>query len=138
MNKAKTYLLLACAALLAFAGCAKDTTTEPSTDSRAAFLGSWNAVEHDVKYAFVAVITAEPNSTSGVLISNFAGIGTSYAPARAIVSGNTITLDPGQVIGNGLVVNGSGTISGGTAIHWNYSISDGANLRQVVSTYTKN
>lgn len=36
-----------------------------------------------------------------------------------------------------LVVNGSGTLSGTSTIQWSYTISDGANQRQVSSTYSK-
>jgi UDP-3-O-[3-hydroxymyristoyl] glucosamine N-acyltransferase len=72
-----------------------------------------------------------------VLIYNFADIGYSYLPAKALVSGNTITLDPNQVIGGGLTINGSGAITGTSTINWNYTISDGATLRHVVSVYSK-
>ncbi len=137
MQKVKALVFTAMLAFLVFAGCQKENGTTPSSDARSAFTGNWSVQESWVKLYYEVSISADTSSKAGVLISNFAGIGLSYKPAKALVSGNTITLDPNQTIGNGLVVNGSGTLSGNTVIHWNYTISDGATLRQVSATYTK-
>ncbi|MCX6281072.1 MAG: hypothetical protein NTU51_03850 [Bacteroidetes bacterium] len=127
-------VLLSC---LASGGCLKETTSTPSTDARSAFIGNWSVQETWVKLSYEVTVTADTSSKMGVLLHNFADIGFSFPPAKALVSGNTITLDPNQSIGDGLVVNGSGTLSGTTVIHWSYTISDGATQRQVSSTYSK-
>ncbi|TRZ70152.1 MAG: hypothetical protein D4R97_08730 [Bacteroidetes bacterium] len=137
MEKIKVKVFTALMFFLIFSGCQKDSSPAPSTDARVAFLGNWGVQETWVKLSYEVTITADTNSKTGVLIHNFAMIGFSYPPAKALVSGNTITLDPNQVIGNGLVVNGSGSLSGTTVIHWSYTISDGATQRDVSSTYTR-
>jgi hypothetical protein len=137
MQKVKALVFTAILAFLISAGCQKENSTTPSSDARSAFTGNWSVQESWVKLYYEVSISADTNSKEGVLIYNFAGIGLSYKPAKALVSGNTITLDPNQTIGNGLVVNGSGILSGTAVIHWNYTISDGATLRQISATYTK-
>ena len=125
------FLLLSLTAALA--GCSKDSGTTPDP-GRAAFLGKWNV--SPTKLTYEVTISEDPNSSNGVFISNFALIGTSYPPAGAVIKGTTITLDAGQVIGSGITVNGSGTLSG-TKILWKYTTFDGADLTNVSETYTK-
>jgi hypothetical protein len=138
MKKVGHLVLLVGMALTLITACTKESSTPtPSTDPRAPFTGNWSVQESWVKLSFEASIAYDTTTASGVLIYNFADIGLSYRPAKALVSGNTITLDPNQTIGDGLVVNGSGVMSGTTVIRWSYTINDGANLRQVTSTYTK-
>ena len=137
MPKARSLFLAAMLAFVLITGCEKESTTTPSTDARAAFIGYWSVKESWVKYSYESSIAADTTSKTGVLIYNFAGIGFSYAPAKALISGNTITLDPNEVIGNGLVVNGSGILSGNSTINWIYTINDGADLKHVTSTFSK-
>jgi len=117
-------------------GCSKDQGSEPDTGSRTAFLGKWNVNETYTRLTYEVNITADPNSNSGVFISNFAGTGSSSTPASAAVNGTSIVLDANQVIGEGIIINGSGTLSG-TKITWNYSLDDGATRLQAIATYTK-
>ena len=137
MKKIQALVFLVLLSCLLFYGCGKESSPAPSSDARAAFIGNWSVQETWVKLNYEVIITADTSSKMGVLLYNFADIGFSYAPAKALVSGNTITLDPNQSIGDNLVVNGSGTISGTSAINWSYTISDGATQRQVSSTYSK-
>ncbi|MCX6284509.1 MAG: hypothetical protein NTW31_09775 [Bacteroidetes bacterium] len=137
MKRVKALVFMVLLSCLSFSGCEKESGPAPSSDARAAFLGNWSVQETWVKLSYEVIVSADTSSKMGVLIHNFADIGFSYAPAKALVSGNSITLDPNQVIGDGLVINGSGTISGTSAIHWSYTISDGATQRQVSSIYSK-
>ena len=127
-----TIILLTCINLLP--GCTKDPDTSPDSVTRASFLGNWLA--SPTKATYDVTISADPNSSDGVFIANFAQIGFSYAPASASVSGNKITLDADQEIGTGLVVNGSGILSG-NKITWSYTTFDGADLTTIAETYTK-
>jgi hypothetical protein len=127
-------ILISC---LIYSGCQKDDSTQVSSDARTLFLGNWSVSETWTKLSYEVNITADTTSKMGVLIYNFADIGYAYLPAKALVSGNSITLDPNQVIGGGLTINGSGIITGNSPINWIYTISDGATLRHVVSIYTK-
>jgi hypothetical protein len=118
----------------AFSGCTKDSSTSPDSTTRDSFIGNWLA--SPLKSTYDVTISADPNSSDGVFIANFNLIGFSYPPASASVSGNKITLDANQVIGSGITVNGSGTLSG-TKITWTYTTFDGADLTTVNETYTK-
>jgi hypothetical protein len=119
-----------------FSGCTKESDTTTDSGNRAAFLGKWSVSETWTKLSYEAIISADPSSSNGVFISNFGGTGTTSNPAAAMVSGTSIVLDANQVIGDGLKINGSGSLSG-TKINWNYTIEDGANLIHAVATYTK-
>jgi hypothetical protein len=115
----KIFLAL-CALLPAgFSGC---TTGDPSPspgDPRTAFVGSWMV------------------SSTAVKIYNFANAGTSSNPAIAEVSSTTITLVPDQVIGDGWIINGGGSMTTSTLINWGYTLNDGATLHNLVAVYTK-
>ena len=117
-----------------FYGCTKDSGATPDTGNRSAFLGKWMVTP--TKLTYEVNITADPNSSDGVFISNFAGLGTSSVPASAAVNGTSITLEANQVIGDGLTINGSGSLSG-HKITWHYTLFDGADLITVSETYTK-
>lgn len=117
--------------------CTKESNSDPeSTDSRTAFIGRWNVSETWTKLSYEVNIVTDPNSTDGVFIYNFANTGSAGLPAGASIDGKVITLDPGQVIGEGWTINGSGNMSG-TKIYWNYTMNDGATLIYAIATYTK-
>ncbi len=123
----------------AFVACTTENTNpDPSpTDARSKFLGRWSVNETTTKLTYVVTISSDPNSTSGVFIANFGNTGSSGVAAGASVSGNNITLDPNQTIGDGWIINGSGTISGTSKINWQYTINDGATLFNAIAVYTK-
>jgi hypothetical protein len=120
---------------VAFPGCTKETTTTDS-GTRSSFLGKWSVSETYTKLSYEVNITEDPNSSNGVFISNFAMTGSSSIPASAEINGSSIILDPNQVIGTGLTINGNGNLSG-TKITWNYTILDGATLINAIAIYTK-
>ncbi len=134
-----TTLLLFLVVSQVFFSCATESTNpDPSpTDARSKFLGRWSVNETWTKQTYVATISADPNSTDGVFISNFGNTGSSGNPAGAKVSGNSISLDPNQTIGSGWIINGGGSMSGTTKISWNYTINDGATLINAIATYTR-
>ena len=134
-NNIVVSIILSVALSSMLGGCTKDPGTTPDTGSRSSFLGKW-LVTPTTKLTYEVNITTDLNSTDGVFISNFAGLGTSSIPASAAVKGTSITLDASQVIGDGITVNGSGSLSG-TKIKWNYTLLNGADLINVSETYTK-
>lgn len=137
MKIRKVIPILALMTIFVLPGCQKDSTTIPSGDSRSAFLGNWGGSDTELKFYYNAVITSDTTSATGVQIRNFGGIGNSYPPAKARVSGSTITLNLDQVVGDGLILNGSGVISGTTVINWKYTLFDGATLRKFTSVFTR-
>jgi hypothetical protein len=135
MKNTKITLSIAILAMtIVLSGCTKNPDTTPDTGNRSAFLGKWLVTP--TKLTYYVNITADPNSTDGVFISNFALIGTSFPPASASINGNSIILDANQTIGDGLTINGSGSLSG-TKIRWNYTTFDGATSEIIYETYTK-
>jgi hypothetical protein len=116
-------------------GCTEkvDPSGDPST--RDNFLGKWSVSESWTKLTYEVTITADPGTADGVFISNFANTTTAATPAAAVVNGNSIILDPDQVI-SGLTINGSGVLTG-TRINWNYTLFDGADLINSVAIYSK-
>jgi len=118
-------------------GCTKEANPGPDpTDARSAFLGRWTVNETWTKLTYEVNITADPGSNDGVFISNFANTGSSGIPAGATIAGTSIVLDANQVIGDGLIINGSGNLSG-AKINWNYTLDDGADIIHAIATYTK-
>lgn len=116
-------------------GCAKDPDSSPDSVTRESFIGKW-LVQPVQKSTYEVIISADPNSSGGVFISNFAAVGSSSAPASAEVSGTSIILDADQVIGDDLKINGSGVLSGSKII-WHYTIFDGADLTTIDEIYTR-
>ncbi len=133
LNYAAFMLLLA---VMVSGGCAKDDTSLPDDDKRSKFLGKWKVNENWTKLNYEVNITADPSSSDGVFISNFGNIGSTYPPAGAAISGSDILLDPDQVIGDGITVNGSGKMSG-SVISWSYTLNDQATLIYATAVYTR-
>jgi len=139
MKKFKAFPVLSLIFLiLALQSCTKDDTGPNNSDARVKFIGRWSVIESWHKSAYEVTISADPSSTGGVFIQNFANPGGSGNPAAASVSGNTITLDYDQTIGDGWIINGGGIYSTATGkISWDYTINDGATLYTATATYTK-
>ncbi len=126
------FSLLSFSVILFFSGCNKNNPEPSPTDSRQQFIGSWGVNETITKNYYTATISADPNSSDGVFISNFAA---STVQAHAVVSGNSISVTS-QQLGNGWIVNGTGTYSS-NKITWPYTINDGANLTNYIAIFTK-
>lgn len=120
-----------------FSNCKTDSNYDPDpSDARSRFVGQWSVTEVKKKLSYEVSITQDTQTSDGVLIYNFGGFGSSVA-ARAIVSGSKITLIANQEIVPGVTIDGSGTLSENTKIHWSYNIDDGATLISVTAIYTK-
>ncbi len=118
--------------ILFFSGCSKNNPEPSPSDPRQQYLGSWGVTETTTKNYYTATISADPNSSDGVFINNFAA---STVQAHAVVSGNSITVT-NQQLNNGWIVSGSGTYLS-SKITWTYSINDGANLTNYIAIFTK-
>ncbi|MEI6455022.1 MAG: hypothetical protein WCO93_01940 [bacterium] len=119
---------------LLFVGCGTDPSPSPG-DARSQFLGQWRVTESTKNLTYDVNITADVNSSDGVLIYNFGSFGSSVS-AGALISGNRITLDPNQEIVSGVIINGAGTLSG-SSINWTYTINDGADLITVTAEFRR-
>ena len=115
--------------------CPKDNTIPAGTDVRTSLTGSWLVNEQWTKNTYVVTITKDTSAT-GILISNFGAAGTSIK-AIAYLSGTTLNLNNNELLANGWIVNGSGTLSGLAKIIWTYTINTGANQFDAQATYLK-
>jgi hypothetical protein len=93
--------------------------------------------EQETKGTFEVTIELDASSSTAVKIYNFANSGASSNPAIAEVSSTTITLVPEQVIGDGWIINGGGSLTTSTMINWAYTLNDGATLHNLVAVFTK-
>jgi hypothetical protein len=129
------FLILASTVLVS---CTKtDSTPSPSGDDRTKFLGDWGVHEIHNKSDYTVTIRVDPNDASRIFIDNFANL---IYPnkATAVISGNSITLDPGQVVSDWTIISGSGTMTGTTTINCPYAMTNGATRIDVTTaTYTK-
>ena len=135
MKKSMHIIALLFLGLLASGGCTEKADPVNPDSPRDAFIGRWSVSETWTKLSYEVQISADPNSSDGVFISNFGNLGSGSPPAGASISGSSITLDAGQVIA-GFTINGSGYLSS-SKINWNYTMNDGATLIQAIAVYTK-
>lgn len=134
-NRFAVILMLIALLPVLFQGCTEKEDDPGTVVTRSSFLGKWVVQETKKASTYEVNITADPVSSDGVFISNFANLGYSVPPAGASVSGSTITIDPGQVIA-GVGISGSGTLSGGR-ITMNYTITTGADQESYYATFTR-
>lgn len=118
-------------------GCTEDDPSPTPADPREVFLGDWIVNETGSKLTYEVTIALDPNSSTNIWIFNFANSGSGGNPAVASVSGNSVTLNSNQTIGDGWVVNGGGILSGSSTINWTYTLFDGATQYDLVAVYTR-
>ena len=122
---------------LVFSSCTDLDPAPAPADPRQAFTGVWSVTESQTRLTYEVSIEIDQSSQKGgVYIYNFANAGSSSNPAYAFVSGNTISLEVNQVIGDNWIINGSGVLSG-TRINWPYTLNDQANLYNISAIFTK-
>jgi len=123
--------------VLGFSACTDTDPTPAPADPRQAYAGIWSVTETETKLTYeVSIELDQKSQNGGVFVYNFANAGSTSNPAYAFVSGNTISLEVNQVIGDGWIINGSGVLSG-NKINWPYTLNDGANLHHLAAEYTK-
>lgn len=138
MKRTISYAVINLALLMiGFSACTTDDPSPAPTDPRQAYLGVWGVNETETRLTYEVNIQSDPQSQNGgVFIYNFANAGSSSNPAYAYVSGNTINLEINQVIGDGWIINGSGTLSA-SKINFPYTLNDGATLHYISAIYTR-
>jgi hypothetical protein len=114
--------------------CTKDSGNTPAI-TRSSLLGTWLENDSGKKGTYEVIFQADTSAT-GILIVNFGGCGQNMK-AIAYLSGSTLALNTNELLGNGWIINGSGTVTGSTLINWPYSLHDGATLTNFQATFTK-
>ncbi|MCK4408131.1 MAG: hypothetical protein KAV44_10680 [Bacteroidales bacterium] len=138
MKKTIKYVAFFCLILIiSFLACNpdKDDTADPG-DPRDKYLGTWNVNETCNKANYQATITKDPSHSAQVLISNFCNPGQGYAPAYALVVGNTINVES-QIIGDNWTVSGSGSYKNENLIQWSYTLVIAGSGEDCTADYTK-
>jgi hypothetical protein len=122
-------------AVLFLASCSKtsDNTPAPTRDS---LLGKWMVTDSKKKATYEVTFYADSSSSNAIRIQNFAG-GGSTVYATAYFAGAIIQLKTDDLLSNGWIVNGKGTVYGGTSIDWPYTIRTESDLTTHQSTFTK-
>jgi hypothetical protein len=132
------YIAIIFLASLSFSSC-EDALDLLSDDPRDSFVGDWNVREENTlkstDYYTVSIKKSDSDSTA-VFINNFYAISASTS-AKAIVSGNNISI-PGQSM-SGFTIQGYGSIAiNGKTIDWSYTVNhNNGFIDQVTATYTK-
>lgn len=97
------------------------------------FLGNWKCEEeseiYGSGYVFDVVITINPENSSEILIANFYHQGMNER-ARALVTGNTVTIMEQTICDDTIIIKGSGRYKDGE-VHLEYTANDGADLDHV-------
>ena len=136
MKRVSKYILLfSLSAVFFVSSCNKDNSSTQLL-TRASLKGTWVVNETFKKTTYEVTILIDSTTSNGVLISNFAGAGQNVK-AIAYLSGVKLALTSNELLSNGWIVNGSGTVTGTTRIDWPYSLHDGANLTTIQAVFTK-
>jgi hypothetical protein len=136
MKKINSYILLVFLLTGFFlSSCNKDNGTTPAL-TRDSLTGKWLVSESKKKATYEVSISIDPVSSNGILINNFGGGGLDVN-VIAYLSGVTVSLKSDQLLANGWIVNGNGTVSGTTRINWTYTYHDGADLNTVQAVFAK-
>ncbi len=146
--KSGLYVSIAILSLALFS-CAKDSATDPNspsnptTDSRESFTGSWNVTENsttsNTPNTYIVSIGKQATNSSAIVINNFYGL-TNYS-VSATVSGNSFII-PYQSIKNNTnstigFASGSGVLTTATKIDITYTTSISGNRDSCSANYTK-
>lgn len=123
--------------LIGFSACTSNDPEPAPTDERQVYAGIWSVYETETRLTYEVNVELDPQSQNGgVFIYNFANAGSSSVPAYAYVSGNSISLEVNQVIGDGWIINGSGILSN-SKITWPYTLNDGATLHYISAVFSR-
>jgi hypothetical protein len=118
--------------LLFLSSCEK-TNTDPDTDPRAQYLGSWTCAESALGN-YPVTISLDSSNSSQILIHNFHLWGSS-GNAYLIATQNNLTLPTQNILTN--TVNGSGNLVNNNKFTLTYYVNDGTNITTVNAVYTK-
>ncbi len=138
----KKYFKLSLFALMAvvlfFTSCTEDDF-DPFADPVDKFLGNWQCQEEgDVSgsgWNYPVRITRNPENSAEILIDNF-NLQGNGEKARALITGNTMTIPRQKICDDTIEIQGSGTYSN-NEISFNYTTNDGATQERFSGRYYK-
>jgi hypothetical protein len=137
--KSRLLLLLITGLVITFISCEDDMFDDPFADPVDKFLGTWKCNETEVPpdglWVYDVVITRNPQNSTEILVSNFNLQGAGER-ARALVTGNSLTIPTQLICDDTIEIKGSGNFSNGE-ITLTYTTLDGADLKSFNAKYFK-
>ena len=132
--KNKTYFLFSCLLIVSafLFSCSPEDDENNNEPDRDKFLGEWVVNDDCSKATYKVQISADPDNSIQILISNFL---LTDETATAIVAGSTITVQS-QTLPNGWTVSGSGVYST-NKIDWSYDYSYEGVSKECTATFSQ-
>jgi hypothetical protein len=123
---------IACILLFSMIGVIVVTSCSKSSDpapvlTRESLLGKWMVSDNQRKINYEVTFFADSSSSNGIRMKNFGGSGQNVY-AIAYLSGTTLSIPTDELLTNGWIINGSGSVSGTTHITWPFTYLDAADL----------
>jgi hypothetical protein len=130
----KPFYVVAIAITFLVSSCILDEDVDPTpTDPIEKFLGSWSVSDNEMKLNYEVTISRDPNNSTMVLLSNFAGSGGS---AKALAVGSSLVVES-QTIGQNWLVSGTGTYRNTSRIDFPYALTIGGNQESRSAIFTR-
>jgi len=138
-KNSKLLLLILLGFLFSFTSCIDEDLDGLFGDPVEKFLGTWQCEEEGSitggGWNYQVIITRNPQNSAEILIQNFNLQGNSER-ARALITGNNMTIPTQMICDDTIEIKGSGTYSNGQ-VNFNYSTNDGATLENFTGRFYK-
>lgn len=124
--------------LLLLNSCTIDDVVDPQTgDDRDKYTGTWLFSETPAarSISYSVYITNDPSNSVQVLLRNMGNLGGSVS-AYGIATSTRIVI-PSQEAYDGVIIEGSGTVSGTNMMQWEYTITAGGDIESYSALATK-
>jgi hypothetical protein len=138
-RNSKLLLVILFGFLFSFVSCIDEDIDDPFGDPVDKFLGTWRCEEvgsiSGGGWNYQVIITRNPQNSAEILIQNFNLQGNNER-ARALITGNNMTIPRQKICDDTIEIQGSGTFSNGQ-VNFNYSTNDGATLENFTGRFYK-
>ncbi len=138
-RNSKLLLIILLGFLISFVSCTDEDLDDLFGDPVEKFLGTWRCEEQGSisggGWNYQVIILRNPENSAEILIRNFNLQGDSER-ARALITGNNMTIPTQLICDDTIEIKGSGTYSNGQ-INFNYSTNDSATLENFTGRFYK-
>lgn len=125
--------------LISLSSCTDEDIDDLFGDPVEKFLGTWRCEEEGSisggGWNYQVIITRNPDNSAEILIQNFNLQGNSEK-ARALITGNTMTIPRQNICDDTIEIQGNGTFSN-EEITFSYTTNDGATLESFTGRFYK-
>ncbi len=138
-RNSKLLLLLLFGFMFSFVSCTDEDLDDLFGDPVEKFLGTWRCEEEGSisggGWNYQVVISRNHQNSAEILIQNFNLQGDSET-ARALITGNNMTIPRQQICDDTIEIQGSGTFSNGQ-VNFSYTTNTGATLESFTGRFYK-